>query len=404
MGLDVFWGELLIYPFPMELSLNTCSHGCSYCFANLNKDPYFENPAQALRLLAECQERATLAARLVADRYPVAISNRCDPFSRSNADAILPILRVMAEMGVPVAILTKGGEGIDEALTFMPPSSWYVTVTTLDDAIRRAVEPGAPSVAERLALIEKLTQAGHTVTWGLNPLVPEWANLPAMFDALVARGVKGVWMQRLHLSYQQVRRMTPRQREGLGQAVIERAKDKLVAPELWDKITEAHELADAAGIPVWSYGQPFPSAFYDHLRALYARSFPVLQDWVNWCYANCEDGAIVTFRDFADALRLSDLPAGAYKMTDYIRIHTYTLWRTRAIPYDLTYEDVCKLIWAEPRVAQCPANLLPFAYIEEKGERVLDDEGLPLMVFDSQCFDTRSIEVERVEDASIAGS
>lgn len=35
--LDVYYGEFLINPIPLELSLNYCSHKCAYCFANVNQ-------------------------------------------------------------------------------------------------------------------------------------------------------------------------------------------------------------------------------------------------------------------------------------------------------------------------------------------------------------------------------
>jgi len=37
MSIRVYTGELLKSPVPLHLDMNWCSHGCFYCFANLNR-------------------------------------------------------------------------------------------------------------------------------------------------------------------------------------------------------------------------------------------------------------------------------------------------------------------------------------------------------------------------------
>lgn len=121
-SISVYYGEFLTSPCPLELSFNFCSHKCLYCFANLGKPGRFADVGRTLRLLQECDNRTTLEASLLRQRYPVVVSNRVDPFAASNHRQSLPVLRVMAGLGIPVAIQTRGGTGVDEALEFLPPS------------------------------------------------------------------------------------------------------------------------------------------------------------------------------------------------------------------------------------------------------------------------------------------
>jgi len=387
--LDVYWGELLISPNPLELSLNSCSHMCSYCFANLNKGKHTENPASAMRLLADYGNRSTLTAQLLQGGYPVVVSNRMDPFSRTNYEQIIPMLRVMVEMGIPIEIQTKGGTGIDDVLSFLPPSLWYISLSMIDDGIRKKIEPGATSVHDRLDLVQKLTDAGHTVVWGLNPYVPEWLPEPErLFEAMAERGCQGVWLETLHLNYRQCNAMTNRQKDALTEPIMKRARKRKIEPDLWDAIMWAYVLADVYETPYFSKGLPYPTDFVDVMRKPYDKSFPTLQDWVNWCYANKQDGDAVTCDEFVSVVT-QGIPQRQLKLHHYLGATAHDLWWTHKIPLDMTYSDLYRIMWAEPRTSQCPGNMRCFAYQGTKEQPRLDAKGLPLMVFDSRWFETQ---------------
>src|SRR6266571_9390 len=76
---------------------------------------------------------------------------------------IIPIMEMMTNMGIPIMIQTRGGRGIDDVLSFLPKSMWYISIPILDDDIRKQVEPAAPSIESRFQLIDKLKAAGHEV-------------------------------------------------------------------------------------------------------------------------------------------------------------------------------------------------------------------------------------------------
>lgn len=144
-----FYGEFLVQPFPLDLALNYCSHKCAYCFANLNKPGRKADLHGIVRQIDRMHDHENLTARLLREGYPVVMSNKVDPFAASNYKLTLPLLKLFKAKGIPVAFQTKGGKGIEDALKLVAPSYWYVSIAFQDDAIRRKIEPGAPSIDER---------------------------------------------------------------------------------------------------------------------------------------------------------------------------------------------------------------------------------------------------------------
>jgi DNA repair photolyase len=57
--IEPYWGEFLISPIPLELSLNYCSHKCAYCFANLNDPKRTSDVKAIMRFLSDYLERET---------------------------------------------------------------------------------------------------------------------------------------------------------------------------------------------------------------------------------------------------------------------------------------------------------------------------------------------------------
>jgi len=238
--IEVYYGEFLINPIPLELSMNFCSHRCYYCFANLNRPNRKLNTPQLMRFLASYKQRDTLAAHLLQQGYPVVVSNKSDPFAGSNYQITLPVLEVLTSLGVPVQFQTRGGKGIDEALTIVKPSVWYVSITMMNDTLRRKIEPGAPSIDSRFELITRLVEAGHYVVVGLNPCVPEWLPDPGpLLERVRAAGAWGVWVERLHLNHDQITNLTPKEKEAISQPIIDRAKKRRTSPT--DEAPEAKE-------------------------------------------------------------------------------------------------------------------------------------------------------------------
>lgn len=127
------------------------------------------------------------------DRYPVRLSNRSDPFSRSNQADTAQVLAALNANNIPVFFQTKGGIGAIEAAEKQTRSVWYVSISFWDDAKRAEMEPGAPTIRERVELIQRLRSLGHEVLVGINPLVPAWLGdgYKPLLDTCAQIGVWG---------------------------------------------------------------------------------------------------------------------------------------------------------------------------------------------------------------------
>jgi DNA repair photolyase len=387
--LDIYWGEFMVSPIPLEWAGEQCSHSCAYCFANLQQKHETQERRQSaidrdMRLLANYPTRKSWAAYLLREGYPVLLSNRTDPFSKNNHLQALAAMKVMREMGIPMSFQTRGGYGIDDALEFLEPSCWYITIETLDDETGRRLSPAAPLPSERLALVRKLIAAGHHVVVGTNPYVKEWQPDPEpLMQAVKDAGAWGVWIASLHLSTRQEANMTPRQREAVGEDVIRRVKGKRRhAAEDRESYLDAMVCAGSLGLEVYSARFPFPSRFWEPYEATYPKLFPTHQTVVN--AAHEQGWGVVGFEDVW-ALLEPGLPAGVGPLDSYLGSTAHNIWRDHKVPTQMSYKQLLALSWMEPRIEFCIPRSYSFAYaLKAAGdgyEPVLDDAGMPKAAF-----------------------
>lgn len=397
--IDVFWGELLVSPTPLEMSLSFCSHHCAYCFSNLNDPKRTAKPKAIMSLLQNFRERKTLVARLLQEGYPVCVSNRTDPFATSNYQMAVPILKTMTELGIPVVIQTKGGKGIDEVLDFLPPSVWYISVSFWDDDLRRKIEPGAPTLDSRFELMRQLTQRGHHVTLGLNPIVPEWlANPTPVLKAARDAGATGAWIETLHLNRDQEANLTDRERKVLTQPLIDRGKKRVKSSVDLGAFFQAREIAQRVGLETFSIGQPNRSEYFAPYRKCYPKTFPTMQDFINSCHDKVRPlYDVIPFSAFADFMA-PDLPQGVLDIGHYIGATAHNVYQDMKISNLMTYRQLLEIIWKEKRTKQCPARMPCFAFAgqeEDDGWIELTDDGeLPYLVFSKQNLDGYYVEIQ----------
>lgn len=172
---------------PFDRSINPyrgCEHGCVYCYArpthaylNLSPGVDFET-----RLIARPGIAAVLDAELRKPAYavqPIAIGTNTDPYQPIERDHILmrPILQVLSDFRHPVWITTRGTT-VERDIDLIAPlaaqglAAVSISVTTLDDALARKMEPRAPAPRRRLQMIERLARAGIPVRIQVSPLIP----------------------------------------------------------------------------------------------------------------------------------------------------------------------------------------------------------------------------------------
>ncbi|QGX98307.1 PA0069 family radical SAM protein [Roseovarius faecimaris] len=172
---------------PFDRSINPyrgCEHGCIYCFARPTHAYLGLSPGLDFetRLIARPNAPELLARELHAPAYrvaPIAIGTNTDPYQpiESTQRVMRNCLKVLRDFNHPVAIVTKGTL-IERDLDILAPMADRglvrvgVSVTSLDPAVSRRMEPRVPSPARRLETIRRLSDAGVPVRIMTSPLIP----------------------------------------------------------------------------------------------------------------------------------------------------------------------------------------------------------------------------------------
>ncbi len=183
-----------------DLSINPyrgCEHGCVYCYArpthswlNLSPGVDFET-----RIVAKANAAERLREALRARGYQPLLLN-----IGSVTDAYQPaerrlgitraVIEVLAEAKHPFSIITKSSL-VERDLDLIAPlaadrlAAVYVSITTLDPALARVLEPRAAAPHRRLRTIETLARAGVPVGVSVSPVIP-FLNEPELERVLEA--------------------------------------------------------------------------------------------------------------------------------------------------------------------------------------------------------------------------
>lgn len=132
-----FFGELFLYPIPLELSHNYCSNKCAYCFANLNNPNRKADVTKVANQLKKFNQSDNLTSIFLKNKAAICISNKTDPFAASNYRIAIPEIKTMIAMDIPIAYHTRGGKYFDEFYknNEIPKSLFYISICQTDDSI-----------------------------------------------------------------------------------------------------------------------------------------------------------------------------------------------------------------------------------------------------------------------------
>jgi DNA repair photolyase len=188
-----------------DLSINPyrgCEHGCVYCFARpthsyLNMSPGLDFET---KIIAKVNAAEKLREALAGPRYKAQMLN-----VGSATDAYQPIERklgitrsvieVLHECSHAFSLVTKSS-GIERDLDLVAPMAAqglvavYCSVTSLDPALARILEPRAAAPHRRLQTIATLAKAGVPVGVSVSPVIP-FINEPEMERILEAAANAG---------------------------------------------------------------------------------------------------------------------------------------------------------------------------------------------------------------------
>lgn len=188
---------------PFDRSVNAyrgCEHGCIYCFARPSHAWHDLSPGLDFetKLFAKPEAAARLRAELARPGYrpaPLAMGTNTDPYQPIEKDWRITraCLELLAECRHPLFITTKSDRVLRDLdllrrLAADDLVAVALSITSLDPAVARTLEPRAPHPEKRLAAVRALAQAGVPVSVMVAPVVP--AITDSEIEALVARAAE----------------------------------------------------------------------------------------------------------------------------------------------------------------------------------------------------------------------
>ncbi|RYD93693.1 MAG: PA0069 family radical SAM protein [Sphingobacteriales bacterium] len=179
-----------------------CEHGCIYCYARNS----FEYLGFSAGLDFESKIHVKQNAAQLLRQFLLHPKWQCVPLSLSgNTDCYQPaerrfrltrsLLEVCLEFNQPVGIITKNA-GVLRDLDILQKlgekglASVIMTITSLDEDLRRVLEPRTTTGAQRLRAIELLSKAGVQAGVMLGPMIPGLNDqeMPAILKAAAEAG------------------------------------------------------------------------------------------------------------------------------------------------------------------------------------------------------------------------
>jgi len=189
-----------------------CGHGCRYCDGRAERyyvEGDFEKdivirediPELLAADLPKVRERGFVAfgSGTTAPYQPLEaqeiIPGRCAALLAARADAAA---RGKADFALPAMVMTKSALALRDLPLWSRVNAasgflLMVSITSLDEGLRAAMEPGASSFAERLSLLKTFKEAGCAVGALAMPFLPGLSDteesIRALYEAVSAIGV-----------------------------------------------------------------------------------------------------------------------------------------------------------------------------------------------------------------------
>jgi len=179
-----------------------CEHGCSYCFARPTHE-YLGMSAGLdfeTRILVKEDAPEILRRELSARGWKgdaLGLSGVTDPYQpiERKLGITRRCVEVLAEFRNPVTVITKSHTVTRDAdlyceLARHSAARVFLSITTLDPALQRVMEPRASTPARRLDAVSVLADAGVRVGVLIGPVIPGLNDheIPAILDASAGAG------------------------------------------------------------------------------------------------------------------------------------------------------------------------------------------------------------------------
>jgi DNA repair photolyase len=192
-----------------------CTHACHYCFArafhaylDLGVGEDFSTKIVVKTNVAEVLRRELASARWAGE--PVAMGTATDPYQHCEGRYRLTrgVLEAFAGAGNPLSMLTKSTLVLRDLDLFLRLAevtdvSLAMSVGTLDEDVRRVVEPGTPPGRKRLEVLGRFAAAGIRTAILVAPVLPgltdDDEHLEEVLAEAAAQGIGGASVIPLHV-------------------------------------------------------------------------------------------------------------------------------------------------------------------------------------------------------------
>jgi DNA repair photolyase len=191
-----------------------CEHGCIYCYARNTHEYYgfsagidFESKIIVKENAPQLLEKFIMNPNWQA--IPISVSGNTDcyqPLERK-FEITRKILKIFAQYRHPLGMITKNGlitRDID-ILSDLAKDNLvhvYISITTLNEDLRRAMEPRTASGMKRLKTVEELSKAGIPVGIMTAPIIPglNHHEIPELIKAAADHGALAAGMTIVRLN------------------------------------------------------------------------------------------------------------------------------------------------------------------------------------------------------------
>ncbi|RDV06912.1 radical SAM protein [Sphingorhabdus pulchriflava] len=172
---------------PFDKSVNPyrgCEHGCIYCYARPTHAYHDMSPGLDFesRLFAKPDAASLLRKEIGRKGHvptPIAFGTNTDAYQPIEREwrIMRQCLEVLAEANHPLTITTKSDRILRDIDLLAPMATKglvavAISVTMLDPALHRILEPRAPRPEKRLAAIKELATAGIPTHVNVAPIIP----------------------------------------------------------------------------------------------------------------------------------------------------------------------------------------------------------------------------------------
>ncbi|MBS3747106.1 MAG: PA0069 family radical SAM protein [Wenzhouxiangellaceae bacterium] len=204
---------------PFEQSINPyrgCEHGCVYCFARPTHSYLDLSPGLDFetRLYYKANAVELLEAELRKPAYvckPITIGANTDPYQPIEREHRITrqLLELLLDYRHPVSLITKGAlieRDLDLLIELARLELVHiqVSVTSLDQELKRSLEPRAASAQARLRIIERLSGNGVPVGALVAPIIPALTDheLEAIVERVASAGARSAGYVLLRLPHE----------------------------------------------------------------------------------------------------------------------------------------------------------------------------------------------------------